>query len=136
MSGTASLSTDFTRDGVFRNVQELLDSCHFESGLWKAKLRFQGVEAMENVLIAGVGAFGALSWRSGKGDGIRMRMRTVPRLHSEGGMIAKHHIVSVIAAAERFLAVTREAQLGLQTRTPRDCEPRSCVALSRDETRG
>lgn len=118
-------------------MQELLDRCHLESGLWKAKLRFQGVEAMENVLIAGVGAFGALSRGSGKRDGIRMRMRTVPRLHSEGGMIAEHHIVSVIAAAERFLAVTGEAQLGLQPRAPRDCESRSCVAaLSKDETRG
>jgi len=117
-------------------VQELLNRCHFESGLRKTKLRFQGAEAMENVLIGGVGVFGALGRGSGKRDGIRMRMRTVPGLHSEAAMIAEHNIVRVIAATERFLAVTREAQLGLQTRAPRDCEPRSCVGLSKHQTRG
>lgn len=125
MSSAASLSADFARDGIFRNVQELLNRRHFESGLRKTELRLQGVEAMENVLIGGVGVFGALRRGSGKGDGIGMRMRTVPRLHSEAGMVAEHQIVTVIAATQRFLAVTREAQLRLQPRAPRDGEPRA-----------
>jgi len=136
MSSAASLSADFARDGIFRNVQELLNRRHFESGLRKTELRFQGVEAMENVLIGGVGVFGALRRGSGKGDGIGMRMRTVPRLHSEAGMVAEHQIVTVIAATQRFLAVTREAQLRLQPRAPRDGEPRSCVAFGKNQPRG
>lgn len=96
MSSATSLSTDFTRDGIFGNTQHILDGCHFEARLGQTKLRFQGVEAMQNVGI--VGGFGALSWGSGKGDGI------VPRLHSNSEAGGR--------TIFRVLAVRREAQLG------------------------